>query len=191
MSAGWRRYGFDNLDFMKARVHGAEIDMQVAQAINRGVGQPNVSFGVVPPATAAAPIGMHVHRDLPSGHYVEEWYLIVSGHGEMTFSDGDTVELAAGDLVVTDPGVGHAFRALGDEPVRLVAVVPTMFTTDVSLRGGPSPVPPARIPVDEVDERTMNPVRAHCARCGAEWTRAANDTAAADLPHWARRHRHD
>lgn len=185
---GWHRYGFDNLDFRQAAIHGSRIPIGVQEAFDRGPGQAHVSFGVIPPSADADSIGMHVHRDLPSATDVEEWYIIIDGTGEMTFSNGDTVEVGPGDLVATYPGTGHAFRATGDQPVRLVSITPVMYT---SHRPG-EPLPAAfrpQIEVEEVDPRSMNPLRARCTVCDWVWERPANDTSAASLPEWAREHR--
>lgn len=188
---GWQRYGFDNQVFHEAEVHGASSPISVALAFNRGVGKPHISFMTIPADTPGEAIGMHMHRDVPTGRDIENWYIIIEGEGDMTFSNGDVVRCRQGDLIAFYPGTGHSFRALGG-PVRAISVTPEMFTPNPELDlktdeypGGFSP----RIRVGDVDGE-MCPLNAVCSVCGAEWVRPAGDLEAATLPVWAREHRH-
>lgn len=184
---GWHRYGFDNLDFRQAAIHGSRIPIGVQEAFDRGPGQAHVSFGVIPPSEDDS-IGMHIHRDVPSATDVEEWYIIIDGTGEMTFSNGDRVAVGPGDLVAVYPGTGHAFRATGEAPVRLVSITPVMYTSHRPGEPLPAEFRP-QIEVEEADPRSMNPLRARCTACDAAWERPADDPGAASLPEWARDHR--
>lgn len=182
---GWRRYGFDNVPFTDRCIHGSDIPIAVRNIFNRGYGKPHISFGILHPSEDAA-IGMHIHRDVPSNTDVEEWYIIVDGEGEMTFSNGDIETVGSGDLVAIYPGTGHSFRATGDIPLRLISITPQMYTSKAPVTPMPEAFAPT-IVVGEVDD-AMNPFDATCRRCGATWSRSADDRSAASLPKWARTH---
>ena len=183
---GWQRYGFDNQPFTDRAIHGSDSPITLHLAFNRGVWQPHITFATIPPDTPGQAIGMHVHRDVPSGKDVEEWYIIIDGTGEMTFSNGDVVEAGPGDMLAIWPGTGHSFRAIGG-PVRLVSITPQMFTSKNSrIDEWPEEFTP-RIRIVEVDD-AMNVLRAVCTDCGAEWVQGEDDRASADLPVWAREH---
>lgn len=184
---GWKKYGFNSLEFQVANVHGSSEPMSVAVAFHRGVGAPHISFGVVPPGTERQPIGMHVHRDVPTGDDVEEWYVIIDGHGEMTFSNGDVVDVGPGDLVTTYPGTGHSFRTTGAKPVRLVAIVPRMFTNAAPVDELPGSFK-SSVEVTDIETATMNPVTATCRVCGRVWRKPADDTGSETLADWSRTH---
>jgi mannose-6-phosphate isomerase-like protein (cupin superfamily) len=182
---GWNRYGFDNLAFTRRRIHGSDDEIGVRLAFNRGVGGAHVSFGVIPPHTGAPGIGMHIHRDVPTDTDVEEWYIIIDGEGVMTFSNGDTVHAGPGDMLVVHPGTGHSFQTVGDVPVRLISITPTMYTSDSPV-DEPVEFKP-RIQVTDVDA-SMNPNEARCADCDAVWERPPDDRGSNTLPVWAREH---
>lgn len=183
---GWRRYGFDNLPFVERAIHGSNVPIGVNRIFHRGRWKAHCSFGIIPPNTDEPAIGMHVHRDVPTQADVEEWYIIVDGHGEMTFSNGESVEVGTGDMVAIHPGTGHSFRAFGDEPVRLISITPLMYDVDSPPDDYPESFAP-RIEVDAVDA-TMNPTVARCSACGSAWERPADDPASNTLPVWARDH---
>ncbi len=189
---GWQRYGFDNQPFTQAASHGSSSPIAVGVAFHRGVGKPHISFATIPADTPGQAIGMHMHRDVPTGTDIENWYIVIDGVGEMTFSNGDTVLCHQGDLVVFYPGTGHSFRAIGG-PVRVIAITPEMWTEapgrNVETDDYPEEFRP-RIRVGDVDS-DMCPLNAICSVCGAEWRRPADDQEAATLPTWARDHRHE
>jgi glyoxylate utilization-related uncharacterized protein len=58
-------------------------------------------------------VGLHEHID------DEEYYFIVSGRGTMTLN-GDSVEVAAGDIAAVFPGGSHAVENTGSEPMRIL-----------------------------------------------------------------------
>lgn len=182
---GWQRYGFDNQPFVERAIHGAATPISIRLAFNRGTWKPHISFATIPPDTPGQAIGMHVHRDVPSGTDVEEWYIVIDGVGEMTFSNGDTVQAGQGDLIAIYPGTGHSFRAI-DGPVRLISITPEMFTYPSPVDVYPDDFSP-RIEVTDVDE-TMNVVRAVCSDCGASWERPDDDRESRGLAAWARDH---
>jgi mannose-6-phosphate isomerase-like protein (cupin superfamily) len=183
---GWRRYGFDNLPFVERAIHGSKVPIGVNRIFHRGRWKAHCSFGIIPPNTDEPAIGMHVHRDVPTHTDVEEWYIIIDGRGEMTFSNGDSVDVGAGDLVAVHPGTGHSFRAFGDSPVRLISITPVMYEVDSPTDEYPQSFTP-RVEVLTADE-TMNPTTARCTACGTNWNRPDDDRAANTLPEWAREH---
>lgn len=188
---GWQRYGFDNQPFEDAAIHGSSSTISVYLSLNLGVGKPHISFATIPPDTPGAAIGMHMHRDVPTGRDSEEWYIIIDGDAEMTFSNGDIVQCQQGDLVAIYPGTGHSFRAIGG-PCRIISITPEMFTyphEPPRLDEYPEEFHP-RIQVLDVDSE-MCPLSAFCTVCGAEWRRPKEDREAATLPVWAREHRHE
>ena len=163
---GWHRYGFNNQDFDEQAHPRIRCADRGAPGVLPGVGEPHVSFGVIPPNTDSPAIGMHIYRDVPTNTDVEEWYIIVDGEGEMTFSNGDVEKCGPGDLVAIYPGTGHSFRATGEKPLRLISITPLMYTTKNPVTPMPDAFAPT-IVVGEVDD-TMNPFDATCSCCASE-----------------------
>lgn len=58
----------------------------------------------------------------PHYHDFEEAYYVVSGNGE-TMLEGETFEMHTGDLVWVASGTMHAWRAVGDEPLRFIELM--------------------------------------------------------------------
>jgi mannose-6-phosphate isomerase-like protein (cupin superfamily) len=162
--------------------------MPIGVPFNRGAGQPQTFLAIVPPGAGTHPIPMHVHRDLPTNTDLEEWWVIIDGQGEMTFSNGDTVTLTPGDVIATFPGTGHSFRVTGETPVRLVAFLPKMFTTETEADRAPTATFAPTIIVEEVDKSALNPTVARCARCDGRWNRLDEGGPPPNLPNWAREH---
>ena len=185
---GWQRYSFDTIELAGAYAHGGDVEIPIGIALNRGAGQPQTLLAIVPPGTGTQPLPMHVHRDLPTNTDLEEWWVILDGEGEMTFSNGDVVALGPGDVVATFPGTGHSFHATGETPVRLVAFLPKMFTTGTEADRAPAAAFAPTIIVEEVDNSTLNPTVARCARCDERWKRPDHELPASNLPHWAQEH---
>jgi uncharacterized cupin superfamily protein len=183
---GWFRYGFDTMPFTERSVHGGGADIGFSLAFNRGVGKPHIAFGIVYPGSAEPPIGMHIHRDDPSGEDLEEWYIIVDGTGIQRFTNGDSVAVGPGDLIACYPGTGHSLEVTGEDPIRLISITPRMFTNRTPAIEGPEGVEP-RIRVLETDE-TKNPLRAECAECGATWERPDDDRGANTIADWSVEH---
>lgn len=61
-------------------------------------------------------IGLHEHID------EEEVFYIIRGRGQVV-DNGTTVEVSAGDAVLTGGGKSHSIENIGDEPLELMAVV--------------------------------------------------------------------
>jgi mannose-6-phosphate isomerase-like protein (cupin superfamily) len=186
---GWRRYGFDNMPFEEAAIHGSEEKISVFLAFNRGLGKPHISFATIYPTEQEA-IGMHMHRDTLTGEDTEEWYIIIDGESEMTFSNGDVIHCHSGDMVNIHPGTGHSFRAVGG-PCRIISITPEMFSFHPEFEKVdeyPEKFSP-RIAVTGIDDEVCA-TSATCTVCGAEWNRPEDDPSAASLPVWAREHRH-
>jgi mannose-6-phosphate isomerase-like protein (cupin superfamily) len=184
---GWSRFGFDTMDFHPMRVHGGKAEIDVALVYDRGPGKPFIAYCVIPPGASEPQLGMHVHRDEPTGQDVEEWYIVVDGTGIQRFTNGDSVEFGPGDLLATYPGTGHSLEVTGDRPVKLIAIMPEVFTT-----GNPSPdewpeswEPRIRVLTTNADK---NPLTAECADCGATWERPEDDPASHTLGAWATGH---
>lgn len=187
---GWQKYSFDSIVMREAKAHGSDVTIRAGGAINRGPGELNMSMVEVPSHTGGDAIGLHIHRDHETGHDVEELYIVIEGVGQMTFSNGDVVTLSAGDVVTTYPGTGHAFRTLGDVPVRLIAVVPHGFRTArraVETDSFPERFAPT-IQVLTCDPIALSPLEARCIRCGGGWAGDRSDDVANELPVWATGH---
>lgn len=184
---GWVRYRFSEIDFETRTIHGSSVPIRVKNLFNRGPGRAHISAGEVPrDPTDAEAIGMHIHRDVPTGTDVEEWYIVISGEGIMTFSNGDEVPVGPGDFVVAYPGTGHSFRTVSEDPVRLISITPVMYTNATPVTRYPDGFDPS-IEVGEVNE-VMNPINARCAACGEEWQRHPDDDASTGLASWAGSH---
>jgi mannose-6-phosphate isomerase-like protein (cupin superfamily) len=184
---GWTKFSFDETEFSERQVHGSAVPIRVRALFNRGRGLPFVSAGIIPPTTAEPGIGLHVHRDLDRAADVEEWYIIVAGRGVMRFSNGDSVEVGAGDFITTYAGTGHSLQAAGDDQILMISITPEMFfDTQVTeiLPARPAP----EIDVTAVDTVTMGPVSARCSRCGLTWERDAGSADSNLLVDWARAH---
>lgn len=187
---GWRRYTFDEVAVNPAHAHGADVEIRAGAAFNRGPGDLHVSFVEIPARHTGDAIGLHIHRDVPTGSDVEEWYIVVEGECVMSFTTGEEVRLGPGDLVTTYPGTGHALRVLGDQPVRIIAVVPHAFRTDrpAALYDTlPDEFRP-QIRVLACDPVSMVPQEACCVICGSLWSTDQQDSRSRTLPEWARSH---
>jgi len=182
---GWYRYGFDTMPFTERTIHGGGADIGISLAFNRGVGKAHIAFGVIYPGRGETPaIGMHIHRDEPSGEDLEEWYVIIEGTGIQRFTNGDSVVFGPGDLIACYPGTGHSLEATGDVPVKIVSITPKMFTNqNPILDTPPEPFEP-RVHVLTTDE-TKNPLTAECSICGASWERPENDRGSNTIAEWS------
>jgi mannose-6-phosphate isomerase-like protein (cupin superfamily) len=187
---GWRRYAFDEVPLSPAHAHGSDVTIRVATAFNRGPGQLQTYLLELPPHSEGEAIALHIHRDVPTGKDVEELYILVDGDCMMTFSNGDEVPLRPGDVVTTYPGTGHAIRVVGDQPARVVAVVPHGYRTDRPAAAA-DPFPEVfnpRIQVVACHPTTMTPLEARCTRCGGSWALNGQGATLRALPEWASDH---
>jgi mannose-6-phosphate isomerase-like protein (cupin superfamily) len=185
---GWKRFGFDTMDFSPQRVHSGAGEVDVAIAIDRGVGMPFVAYVVVPPGVREAPpLGMHVHRSQILGRDVEEWYIIIDGTGIQRFTNGDSVEFGPGDLIAVYPGTGHSLEVTGDRPVKMLGVMTELFQrVHPDHAEWPESWQP-RIRVLTTTD-TLNPTVAECTDCGETWERPDGDAGSNTLPVWAAEH---
>lgn len=78
-------------------------------------GGADVSFFVNRTAPGKGP---SLHR-----HEYHEVFVLHEGHLEVTLDD-ETVEARGGEVVVVPPGVWHAFKNIGDQPLLMVSVHP-------------------------------------------------------------------
>jgi mannose-6-phosphate isomerase-like protein (cupin superfamily) len=62
-------------------------------------------------------IGLHPHSDN------EDAYIIVSGQGVFTDSQGQKIPVASGDVTIARPGDSHALENTGQEPLSFLNVV--------------------------------------------------------------------
>jgi hypothetical protein len=121
------------------------------------------------------------------GRDVEEWHVIIEGTGVERFTNGDSVEFSAGDLIAIYPGTGHSVEVTGDKPVKMLGILPECFET-VNPDHPPWPdtwQPRIRV-LARSDER--NPTVAACSDCGKRWERPDGDDASNTLPTWAAEH---
>ena len=66
-----------------------------------------IDYWRIPPGTT---VGAHRHAE------GRELYFIISGEGELT-TNGVAEKVAAGDMILNEPGDCHAFANMGDETV--------------------------------------------------------------------------
>lgn len=64
-----------------------------------------------------AAIGLHKHIDN------EDVYIIISGVGLFTDSDGKEIEVKAGDITIARPGQSHGLKNIGEEPLIFINVI--------------------------------------------------------------------
>jgi mannose-6-phosphate isomerase-like protein (cupin superfamily) len=186
---GWYRYGFDTVEFTERAIHGGGAEIGISLLFNRGPGKAHAAYGIVYPERAgeAPAIGMHIHRDEPTGEDLEEWYIIIDGTGIQHFTNGDSVEVGPGDVIACYPGTGHSLEATGDEPVRFVSITPKMYTSSSPVLDSPPEKFEPRIHVLTTTE-AKNPITAKCSDCGATWERPADDTGSNSIADWSIEH---
>ncbi|MDR1081182.1 MAG: cupin domain-containing protein [Deltaproteobacteria bacterium] len=78
-----------------------------------------LSMAAVNTLEPGASIGVHAHDA------DEEVYLVLSGSGEYTDSDGRAYPVGAGDFTLTRQGESHGLRNTGAEPLTFAAVIVT------------------------------------------------------------------
>jgi len=64
-----------------------------------------------------AAIGLHKHTNN------EDVYIIISGKGLFTDSNGVEIEVGPGDITIARPGQSHALKNIGDEPLIFINVI--------------------------------------------------------------------
>ena len=64
-----------------------------------------------------AAIGLHKHTN------TEDVYIIISGKGLFTDSNGVEIEVGPGDITIARPGQSHALKNIGDEPLVFINVI--------------------------------------------------------------------
>lgn len=175
------------MDFTSARIHrgAGEVDMSIA--FDRGLGRPLVAYAVIPPGSHGPAFGVHVHRSQALGRDVEEWHVIIEGTGIERFTNGDSVEFSAGDLIAIYPGTGHSVEVTGDKPVKMLGILPELFET---VNPDHPPWPDTWLPRIRVlaSSDELNPTVAECSDCGKRWERPDGDDASNTLPTWAAEH---
>jgi mannose-6-phosphate isomerase-like protein (cupin superfamily) len=184
---GWQRFGFGTMDFVPQRVHEGGNDIMASVGFDRGAGMPFVAHVVVEPGGESPALGLHVHRSAELGRDVEEWYVIIEGTGIQWFSNGDSVEFGPGDLIAVYPGTAHSLEVTGDQPVKMLGIMPECYMTVAPDH----PVWPEtwepRIKILTTSPE-LNPTSAECTDCGATWERPEGDRGSNTLPAWAGDH---
>lgn len=109
----FERCNLDRLDLSEAQAHGGEGLIRFARLVDRTgmVGACNfIDLAELPPKTS---IGSHTHAGSE-----EEFYLVLSGTGEMT-RNGQVFEVEAGDLIRNPPGGTHSLRNTGERSLKI------------------------------------------------------------------------
>lgn len=181
--SGWSHYSPEKLKFREVSLHEGEGLASIAAAFGQGPGKPYMNYLVVPPGTT---VGMHLHRY--DGEEFEEWWVVTDGEGEMTFHNGDTAELAPGDVVVIHRGMAHQAVVKGDRPLRCMVILPHTPARGIVYAQPELQQFETRSNIEITDVNYVGvPLRAVC-HCGAEWTRSEDDPHVYSLPLWARQH---
>lgn len=187
---GWQSYSFERATMHEVKAHGAQSAIRASAAFNRGPGKLQMSLLEIPSGVKEDSIGLHIHRDFPTGRDVEEIYILVEGEGVMTFTNGDETSMRPGDIITTYPGTGHAFRVVGEHTARMIVVVPEAFRSDrppASIDDFPTEFVP-QIRIVSCHPTAMSPVEAECRACGATWSVHGCGVVDAGLPEWAAHH---
>ena len=130
---------------------------------------------------------MHIHRSAELGKDVEEWYIIIEGTGVQRFTNGDSVYFGPGDLIAVYPGTGHSLEVTGDQPVKMIGILPEVYTTvNPDAPSWPETWNP-RVRALSRSE-TLNPTTAECSDCGQVWERPEPDSGSNTLAPWADDH---
>ena len=64
-----------------------------------------------------ASIGLHKHSNN------EDVYIIISGKGLFTDSNGTEIEVGPGDITIARPGQSHALKNIGEEPLVFINAI--------------------------------------------------------------------
>jgi mannose-6-phosphate isomerase-like protein (cupin superfamily) len=107
------RSNLDRLKLTGIRAHGGEGLIRFARVVERTglAGACNfIDLAELPPGTS---VGSHTHAGSE-----EEFYLILTGTGEMT-RNGEVFQVQAGDLIRNPPGGTHALRNTGSEALKI------------------------------------------------------------------------
>ncbi|MDR0540323.1 MAG: cupin domain-containing protein [Spirochaetaceae bacterium] len=78
-----------------------------------------------------ASIGLHSHTDN------DDAYIIVSGTGEFTDSEGKTVAVAGRDITIAHPGQKHGLKNTGSEPLIFLDIVSKNASPDAAWANEP------------------------------------------------------
>ena len=112
-------FSFDSSAFAWVVPHGGAKEIATARVLSgpQDAACDFLDLSIIPPG---ADIGIHTH-----GTQEEEYYIIVSGLGEMHV-DGQTFSVRSGDVIRNRPGGTHGLRNTGEHEILLVVIqVPT------------------------------------------------------------------
>ena len=108
-------FSFDSTDFAWVVAHGGAKEIATARVLNgpQDAACDFLDLSIIPPG---ADIGIHTH-----GTQDEEYYIIVSGQGEMHV-DGQTFSVRPGDVIRNRAGGTHGLRNTIDQELFLVVI---------------------------------------------------------------------
>lgn len=100
-------------------VRGGTGEVEFLHSLTRENKPQNSSLRMVGQVTLArgSSIGFHIHE------HDEEVYIITSGTGLYTDTDGQACLVGAGDVTLTRQGEGHALSNTGDQPLVFMAII--------------------------------------------------------------------
>jgi mannose-6-phosphate isomerase-like protein (cupin superfamily) len=107
------RSNLDRLDLVGIQAHDGEGMIRFARIVDRTglAGSCNfIDLAELPPGSS---VGSHTHAGSE-----EEFYLVLSGTGEMT-RNGEVFQVEAGDLIRNPPGGTHALRNTGSQALKI------------------------------------------------------------------------
>jgi mannose-6-phosphate isomerase-like protein (cupin superfamily) len=112
-------FSFEGSDFQRVVAHGG-AGLIATERVLSGPSATACDFVDLTVVFPGSIIGVHTH-----GPHDEEFYVIVSGFGEMHL-DGRIFPVGPGDVIRNRPGGTHGLRNTGAEEIRLVVIqVPT------------------------------------------------------------------
>jgi mannose-6-phosphate isomerase-like protein (cupin superfamily) len=107
------RSNLERIDLVDVRAHNGDGLIRFARIVDRSglTGACNfIDLAELPPGSS---VGAHTHtRD------EEEFYLVLSGTGEMT-RNGEVFQVQAGDLIRNPPGGTHDLRNTGSQALKI------------------------------------------------------------------------
>jgi mannose-6-phosphate isomerase-like protein (cupin superfamily) len=107
------RTNLEELELAPVRAHNGEgliRFVRIAERHQLAGGCNFIDLAELPPGTS---VGLHTHASSE-----EEFYLVLSGTGEMT-RNGHVFPVVAGDLIRNPPAGSHSLRNTGTEPLRI------------------------------------------------------------------------
>jgi mannose-6-phosphate isomerase-like protein (cupin superfamily) len=107
------RSNLDRVELAPTRAHGGEGLIKFARIVDRAALAGECNFIDLAELPAGTSVGTHTHASNE-----EEFYLILSGTGEMT-RNGEVFQVHPGDLIRNPPGGTHSLRNTGAQPLKI------------------------------------------------------------------------